>query len=115
MTGALPVDSPTMRELVSRLLGADSELPSRDELEIWTLQLRGHLMLLIPEVEKVTAGRSLDDIPRACALAGVAEARTRLDLTPGAGLPAGIAHAQRLARSVNALLDHLQNLPPRPL
>ncbi|MGO4747690.1 DUF6415 family natural product biosynthesis protein [Streptomyces sp. 2MCAF27] len=36
------------------------------------------------------------------------EARMRMRLEPGATLPAQIAHAQRLARSVNALCDHYE-------
>jgi hypothetical protein len=107
---SLPLDFETMRGAARRLLGPDAELPTFEEIETLTLLLRGNLMLLIPEVEKATAGLSLDDVPRACALAGVTEARTRLDLNPGPGFPAAIAHAQRLARSVNALLDHSENL-----
>jgi hypothetical protein len=99
-----------MRESARRLLADDAEPPSPEELEILTLTLRGHIMLAIPEVE-IAAGRlPEDDIPRACALACVGEARMRLNLEPGRTLPAGIAHAQRLARSVNALCDHLENL-----
>ncbi|MGC9536530.1 DUF6415 family natural product biosynthesis protein [Streptomyces sp. UG1] len=105
-----PVDLDTMRATARRLLAEDSELPMPDELDTLTLQLRGHIMLTIPEVE--TAARQLpeDDVPRACALACIGEARIRLGLEPGRNLPAGIAHAQRLARSVNALCDHLENL-----
>ncbi|WP_155057071.1 DUF6415 family natural product biosynthesis protein [Streptomyces blattellae] len=105
-----PVDLETMRAAARRLLAEDSELPMPDELDTITLQLRGHIMLTIPEVE--TAARKLpeDDVPRACALACIGEARMRLGLEPGRTLPAGIAHAQRLARSVAALCDHYENL-----
>ncbi|MFF1598750.1 DUF6415 family natural product biosynthesis protein [Streptomyces mirabilis] len=48
-------------------------------------------------------------MPHACALACVGEARMRLSLEPDHRLPAGIAHAQRLARSLNALCDHYEN------
>ncbi|WP_405906328.1 DUF6415 family natural product biosynthesis protein [Streptomyces sp. NBC_00828] len=106
----LPLDVATMRISARRLLADDAEPPSPEELEIITLRLRGHIMLAIPEVE-IAAGRlPEDDIPRACALACVGEARMRLNLEPGRTLPAGIAHAQRLARSVNALCDHVVNL-----
>jgi hypothetical protein len=99
-----------MRETARRLLAEDAELPTAGELETLTLTLRGHIMLRVPEVE-IAAGRlPEDDIPRACALACVGEARMRLNLEPGRTLPAGIAHAQRLARSVNALVDHVENL-----
>jgi hypothetical protein len=64
----------------------------------------------IPEVEAIAAKLPEDDVPRYCALACVGEARIRLGLEPGHGLPAEIAHAQRLARSVIALCDHYENL-----
>ncbi|MFG2131820.1 DUF6415 family natural product biosynthesis protein [Streptomyces sp. NPDC048751] len=78
--------------------------------ETLTLQLRGHLMLTIPEVEQLAGQLAEDTTPRVTALADVDEARTRLDLEPGSNLPAGIPHAQRLARSVLALCTHYENL-----
>jgi hypothetical protein len=107
---SLPLDRETMRAAAARLLALDAEPPSCDELETLALLYRGNMMLLIPEVERATKGLSKDDAPRACAMACIGEARIRLDLHPGAGLPARIAHAQHLARSVNALLDHLESL-----
>lgn len=105
-----PLDIETMRGSARRLLAEDAELPTADELKTLTLALRGHMMLLIPDVEDAAQALPEDDIPRACALACVGEARMRLGLEPGATLPGGIAHAQRLARSVNALCDHVENL-----
>lgn len=59
-----PPDLATMRSAVRRLLAEDAQLPSLEELETLTLQLRGHIALLIPEVE-ATAGRlPKDDVPR---------------------------------------------------
>ncbi|MER5662334.1 DUF6415 family natural product biosynthesis protein [Streptomyces mirabilis] len=107
---APPLDIETMRESARRLLADDAEPPMPEELETLTLLLRGHMMLAIPEVEIAAGRQPKDDIPRYCALACVGEARMRLNLEPGRTLPAGIAHAQRLARSVNALCDHLVNL-----
>ncbi|MGW0820105.1 DUF6415 family natural product biosynthesis protein [Streptomyces sp. NPDC002845] len=107
---ALPVDIETMRTAARRLLADDAVLPTPEELETLTLQLRGHLALTVPEVEAAAEKLPEDDIPRACALACVGTARMHLGLEPGHGLPAGIAHAQRLARSVNALCDHVENL-----
>ncbi|MDQ1026894.1 hypothetical protein QF035_004476 [Streptomyces umbrinus] len=66
-------------------------------------------MLLIPEVEKAGLGLPMDETVRRSAYAGVAEARTRLDLEAGPTLPAQVAHAQRLARSVVCFLGHLEN------
>jgi hypothetical protein len=105
-----PVDVATMRAASRRLLAEDAEPPSPEALDTLTLQLRGHIMLLIPEVEEAAGRLPEDDVPRACALACIGESRMRLNLAPGRGLPAGIAHAQRLARSVNALCDHTENL-----
>ncbi len=109
-TDSLPLDRETMRAATARLLAPDVEPPSYDELETLRLLYRGNMMLLIPEVEKAARDLPLDDAPRACAMACIGEARIRLDLRPGAGLPAQIAHAQHLARSVDALLDHLEKL-----
>ncbi|MET8243546.1 DUF6415 family natural product biosynthesis protein [Streptomyces sp. NPDC005202] len=111
-TGAdrLPLDLETMRGSARLLLAEDAELPTTGELETLTLTLRGHMMLLVPAVEDATRGLPDDDVPKACALACVGEARMRLGLEPGRTLPAAVAHAQRLARSVNALCDHVENL-----
>lgn len=107
---SLPPDIETMRATARRLLADDAEPPSPEELETLTLLLRGHLMVAIPAVE-IAAGRlPKDDVPRACAMACIGEARMRLRLEPGRTLPAGIAHAQRLARSVDALADHYENI-----
>ncbi|GAA3767301.1 DUF6415 family natural product biosynthesis protein [Streptomyces chiangmaiensis] len=85
----VPVDLETMRETVDRLLDPDAvpEVlpPAADELETLTLQMRGHLELLIPEVEQAAARLSSDSIPRYCALACVGEARDRLRAAPRAG------------------------------
>lgn len=108
-----PIDIETMRSSVRRLLAENAELPGVDELETLTLQLRGHIMVAIPEVEVAAGKLHADDVPRACALACVGEARMRVNMEAGPTLPAGIAHAQRLARSVNALCDHYENLGHR--
>ncbi|MCX4608881.1 MULTISPECIES: DUF6415 family natural product biosynthesis protein [Streptomyces] len=107
---ALPLDVETMRETARRLLAEDAELPTAGELETLTLTLRGHMMLLVPAVEDAARPLPEDDIPRACALACVGEARMRLGLEPGRSLPQAVADALRLARSVNALVDHVVNL-----
>ncbi|MEV5082360.1 DUF6415 family natural product biosynthesis protein [Streptomyces sp. NPDC056159] len=106
----LPPDLATMRATARRLLADDAEPPSPEELETLTLTLRGHMMVAIPAVEIAASRLPEDDVPRACALACIGEARMRLRLEPGRTLPAGMAHAQRLARSVNALADHCENL-----
>ncbi|MFD8739414.1 DUF6415 family natural product biosynthesis protein [Streptomyces sp. NPDC059618] len=99
-----------MRACTRRLLAEDARVPASEELEALTLQLRGHIELLIPEVEE-TAGRlPKDDIPRYCALACTGEARGKLRARPRPGHATELAHARRLARVVNALVDHHENL-----
>ncbi|HZF90691.1 DUF6415 family natural product biosynthesis protein [Streptomyces sp.] len=104
------LDIGSLRSAARRLLADEAELPSEGELETLTLQMRGHLMLAIPVVEALADRFPEDDVPSACAHAAAMEARIRLGLEPRRGLPAQVAHAQRLARSVNALCDHYENL-----
>ncbi|MGW3663950.1 DUF6415 family natural product biosynthesis protein [Streptomyces sp. NPDC005141] len=106
--GCLP-DIATMRSSVRRFLAEDALPPSAHELETLTLRLRGHMQLLIPEVEQVIASLPKDDVPRYCALACIGEARRKLDITPQPGVSSGVGHARRLARSLNALCDHYEN------
>jgi hypothetical protein len=103
-----PLDIQTMRTSAHGLLAEDPKL-SVEELKTLTLQLRGHIMAAVPEVEQMAGKLPKDDTRRACARACIGEARMRMRLEPGATLPARIAHAQRLARSVNALCDHYEN------
>jgi hypothetical protein len=109
-----PLNIKTMRAAARALLVEDAELPSEDELETLTLRLRGHLMLALPVVEALADALPEDDAPRACANVAVMETRTRLSVPPGRTPPARVAHAQRLARSVNTLCDHYENLSGGP-
>lgn len=110
-----PLDTAAMRTTARRLLAEDAEPPSPQDLDTLTLRLRGYMMLAIPVVETAALTWPEDDVPRACALACIGEARMRLRLEPRNGsLPAGIAHAARLARSVNALCDHYQTVGGEP-
>ncbi|MFF9273799.1 DUF6415 family natural product biosynthesis protein [Streptomyces griseosporeus] len=109
-----PPDLTTMRETVGILLdpkGAPAgPTPSGAELEILTATLRGHLDVLLPEVERLTAALPENSSLRYCALACLGEARDRLHAEPSPryGGPAG--HARRLARVLNALCDHHEQL-----
>ncbi|WP_405612284.1 DUF6415 family natural product biosynthesis protein [Streptomyces sp. NBC_01508] len=93
-----PLDIATMREAVQRLLGPAADPPGA-ELDLLILQLRGHLNLLISELD------GCDD-PRA--EAGLGEARRRLSAGPGSLGP--LRHATLLARSVVALCTHAERL-----
>ncbi|MFD5497024.1 MULTISPECIES: DUF6415 family natural product biosynthesis protein [unclassified Streptomyces] len=99
-----------MRTAVSRLLADDAVLPTEEELETLLLQLRGHLMLLIPEVETTAAKLPDGNIPGHCARACVGEARMKLGVEPPASFPRRVGHAQKLARVLRALVDHSETL-----
>lgn len=99
-----------MRSAVRRLLAADAQPPSFAKLETLTLQLRGHIALLIPEVEAAADRLPKDDVPRYCALACVGEARGKLSQQARPGAGGGAAHVRRLARVLNALCDHYETL-----
>ncbi|WDV52674.1 DUF6415 family natural product biosynthesis protein [Streptomyces coeruleorubidus] len=105
----VPLDLETMRACADRTLANDAEVLSPDVLETLTLQLHGHLMLAVPEVETVGQALPEDSVARACARFCVGEARLRLSAQPGRSLSARIAQSQRLARSVRALCDHYEN------
>lgn len=108
-----PPDIATMRETVRCLLGPDDGPdalpPSAAELDTLTLALRGHLQLLIPDVERA-AGPRPKHVAQYCALACVGEARRKLGIEPRPGLESQVAHARRLARSLSALCDHYERL-----
>ncbi|MBV7697726.1 DUF6415 family natural product biosynthesis protein [Streptomyces sp. TRM70350] len=112
---SLPIDIQTMRATAHRLLADDAEPPSHEELEALTLQLRGHLMLAVPEVETATLAAPADAGIRVAASACIGEARHLLGVEPGRSLPAGIAHAQGLARSVHALCRHYEAFNSGPV
>jgi hypothetical protein len=109
-SSTLPPDIATMRASARRLLAEDAAPISPDDLETLRLTLRGHLQLLIPIIEAKALDLPKDDIPRACALAGAREARMRLGLGVGDNQLVRMSVAMRLARSVNALCDHYENL-----
>lgn len=109
-------DLTVMRETVQILLDPDAVVlpPTADELETLTQMLRGHLELLIPEVEQSVRLLKKDSIPRYCALACVGEARGRLRAGPSRRFGAEVGYARRLARALNALCDHYESLGARP-
>ncbi|MFD7897569.1 DUF6415 family natural product biosynthesis protein [Streptomyces sp. NPDC059743] len=92
-----PLDFTTMVKTARRVVDSGAQL-SGEDLEMAVLRLRGHLALLIPEVE--------DRLGR-LAPVGIEEARRRLDGESG---PLGPRwYAQCLAQSVLALCDHLNS------
>lgn len=116
-TTAPPPDIETMREVVNRLLDPDAAPdvlpPTAEELDTLTLQIRGHLDLLMPEVEQAALRLSKQSIPRYCMLACLGEARGKLSKQPASGEYGALVHARRLARALNALCDHHETLTGR--
>jgi uncharacterized protein DUF6415 len=112
--GTAPVDLETMGETGSGLLDPDavSETlpPAADELGTLILQLRGHLDLLMPEVEQVAKRLPKDSIPTYCAFACLGEARDKLRAEPSPAPGGDLAYARRLARVLAALCDHFEVL-----
>lgn len=113
-----PVDVTKMRETVRLLLLPEGSPlappPSGAELETLTETLRGHLAMLIPEVEQAIEQLTKDSIARHCALACLGDARLRLRAEPSPRYNGPIGHARRLARALNALCDHHEQLTAPP-
>lgn len=108
--GDLP-DLDTMRVSARHAL---AETPQPDELDTLGATLRGHIQVLIPDVERLAGRAPKDSVPRICALACVGEATRKLRLGDGAPvLAVRVAVVQKLARSVGALCDHYENLGGR--
>ena len=99
-----------MRRSISHLLGPHAQPPAGDELTTLHGLLRGHLHLLIPEVEQAALNRDREDVPRYVALACVDQARTTLRTAPCDGGYGALVQARRLARRLAALCDHYETL-----
>jgi hypothetical protein len=83
---------------------------SGDELETLVLTLRGHIRVLVPEVEALAGRYPKGDIPAGVAYACVGEARMRLRIGVGQSTAVKASLVWKLARSVRALCDHFENL-----
>ena len=114
---ASPPDIATMRETVDRLLDPDADPgtlpPSEAELEMLTATVREHLELLLPKVMQRAEELPRQSIPRYCALACAGEARERLRAEPSRRFGGPPGHARRLARTLNALVDHYERMAPQ--
>ncbi|MYS74181.1 hypothetical protein GTY88_27740 [Streptomyces sp. SID5926] len=105
-----PPDIATVRATARRLLAADAEPFEAAEIAEMTARLREDIAGLIPAVEALTGALPEDDVPRACALACIGEARMRLRLGDGDTDRVRLSVAVRMARTANALADHHQAL-----
>ncbi|MET9762076.1 DUF6415 family natural product biosynthesis protein [Streptomyces sp. NPDC006372] len=109
-------DVATMRETAHHVLGPDNVPnavpPAGEELDTLTAALRGHIELLVPEVERA-ARRLPENAPtRSSALACVGEASSKLR-APELGfavLAGSVMYARRLARVLVALCDHYETV-----
>jgi hypothetical protein len=103
-----------MRAVVDRLLDPDAAPealpPTASEVATLTLQMRGHIALLAPEIE--AAGRRLPagSAARSTVLGCVWEARSRVEAKPSHRSGGPLGHARRLARALNALCNHYEHL-----
>lgn len=109
-TAAPPLDIDTMRHTISQLMDPNVQLPVGEALDLVQQTLRGHMQLLIPEVEHLAWQRDKEDVPRYCALACVGEARGKLRTPAKPGEYGALTHTRRLARSLAALCDHHEAL-----
>lgn len=109
-----PPDIATMRATVDRLLDPDAVPgvlpPSGDELETLTATVRGHLEVLLPDVEEAARELKADSISRYGMLEIVWEARSRLEAQPSRRYGGEVGYARRLARVLNALCNHYEQL-----
>ncbi|MFF0080204.1 DUF6415 family natural product biosynthesis protein [Streptomyces canus] len=110
-----PPDIATMRDVIDRLLDPDALAagafpPASSDLEMLTLQLRGHVALMLPEVRQAAERLPRESIPRYCALISVVEARERLRAEPTRRYGGPPGYARRLARTLNALCNHWEAL-----
>ncbi|MFI5475202.1 DUF6415 family natural product biosynthesis protein [Streptomyces cacaoi] len=101
-----------MRETARILLDPDAVAlaPAGPELDTLTLAARGHLALLVPEVEQAARRLKRDSIPRYCALACLGEARGKLRAEPSRASGGALVYARKLARVLCALCDHHETL-----
>ncbi|MFI6661529.1 DUF6415 family natural product biosynthesis protein [Streptomyces sp. NPDC050523] len=113
-----PVDLETMRASVRLLLDPDAAPealpPTGAQLDALTATLRGHIQLLAPEVQQAARQLTAGSIARHSVLGCVWEANSRLEAEPCRRYGGRVGYARRLARALNALVDHHEQLSRRP-
>lgn len=109
-----PPDIATVRATVRPLLAAGTDPLASAELANAAATLREQIAGLLPAVEALAETLPEHDIPRACALACIGEARMRLRLGDGDTDLVRQSVVARLARTANALADHHQTLRRTP-
>ncbi|MEU0787773.1 DUF6415 family natural product biosynthesis protein [Streptomyces sp. NPDC006173] len=114
-TGAGAVDVLVMRQTIARVLPPAEELPPGLDIDSVIGAIRGHMELIVPEIESKALALDKNDIPRFCALACVGEAHGKLRARAGHGAHAALVFARKLARSLAALCDHYETLTGIPI
>lgn len=104
-----PPDILTMRASASRALPL-AGVPSTDDLAILAETLRGHIRVLIPDVEKRALLHPRNATPRISASAAVGEATRKLRMGDDGTVAIRVSVVQKLARSVVALCNHYEAL-----
>lgn len=105
-----PLDVASMRTAAAKLFGEEAVLPRWEVVQSLAHFYRRDILLLIPAVVDLADRQPTNDVRARSALADVDEARLRLDEIEAIGLAGEVERAQRLARSVLALCDHLETL-----
>jgi hypothetical protein len=93
--------------------GEGGPLPRFEELAEVSRELRRHLHVLLPTVERLAARARTAECRRE-ALETVALAREVLAVGPGQGLVSALRHARSLARELRALCERHASLTAAP-
>lgn len=105
-----PIDTAVLRADTAEILGPEPVMPRYERVQHLAYTYRGSILLLIPIVEKLSLDLPGDEIRGRCALAGIGEARRRLNEIEAVGLAGEVRRTQRLARAVLSLCDHYDSL-----
>jgi hypothetical protein len=100
-----------MRDTARRVLSLEKP-PTREDLEMLTAELRGHVQLLVPEIRTLIRAQPAGDLHAGIAQIGIEEASRRLTTPLGFGPDAAHRRARKLALSVCSLCDHYEHFSP---
>ncbi|MFD3377608.1 MULTISPECIES: DUF6415 family natural product biosynthesis protein [unclassified Streptomyces] len=100
------LDVAAMRRDAAVLLDEGAPLIRYEDLQAAEHRYRQNLAWLIREVDAAMRQRPEDDIQAKVAMAGMSEARRRLEEIEAVGLAGEVRRVRRLARSVVSLCDH---------
>ncbi|MFJ9162114.1 DUF6415 family natural product biosynthesis protein [Streptomyces griseoviridis] len=103
-----PPDLAVMRETAAIALALAEDTHPEDHAALAAM-LRGHLHELVPRVEELIPGRPTV-VDQYCALACLGEARRKLSQEAARVAGGQTAHARRLARVLDALVTHWEQL-----